>query len=660
MHCVPVDRRSFVIGAAIAPACAAQRGGARAASTAGDVPYYELDVALADEASALIVRGTVTLPASLSRRDTLTIALADTAADVRIWTSEDGEAGADLPLVRNEDGVGDLRRWRVALPAGREPPERLSFSLRLEQRSGLLFALARDAVFVSAAAFAWYPQVVDENDIRLLGVGVLSYRLGDLTVVSSGQRLGSTADDRVYFRAQTPNYFAFAAGRYLAPAGRPEHSRVWLLQSRPSTAQFGARIELVLRALEREFGPLPDRRLDLVEAPTEAARAAGFDGASLDGFMLLIGDYFEQPFNTAFFAHEAAHQWWGGSVRRRGLPGAYLMDESLAQYGSLRAVEALEGEDAARSYRRTGYPGYYTEYSAFWYLARSLAGIDAPLAEFHAADDFTARRVANSKAMFVWDMLSRVLGRRRFAAFLSSFASEHAYQRVSLDVFMQSLRSVAGADAWFIDQWFTRVGAPSFSFAWRHDGRNVTLNLAQAPPYYRARLPVRICGVAGQSAQVHVEIMYAEAQAQVAFPHAVAAVELDPDYTVLRWTEPMRARAVALLPYTRGDILLNQGNAAAAEGAFREALEQALPEGGELRFQLLRGLGDATSSTRPQEAVAFYRQSLSAAPALHEALPEVWRSLGDAFRAQGDMAGHAEAAAGQRAAILALHTRRAR
>ena len=33
-----------------------------------------------------------------------------------------------------------------------------------------------------------------------------------------------------------------------------------------------------------------------------------------------------------------------------------MLDEAMSQFGSLRAVELVEGSEAAEQYRRTGYP----------------------------------------------------------------------------------------------------------------------------------------------------------------------------------------------------------------------------------------------------------------------------------------------------------------
>jgi tetratricopeptide (TPR) repeat protein len=650
----PLDRRSLLVGALVASACSGGRALRRDAPSfsPASFPDYRLHVAFEPKTPALNIMGEVSIPEGAVAEGALTLSLAEDARNVRIeLLGPDGD-GQPLGLTQLEGGGRELRRWSAIVAPDMPRPLRLSFSLSLETASATLFALAPDFVLAAGVGFAWYPQIVDRDDVRLIGTGEITYDIPGLTVVSSGEPIRAAPSSQV-FRSQLPAYFDFAAGRYVRAAGQGDRVEVLTLTPRSLMDDLAAKTERMLRALAGEFGELPTQRFRLVEAPTEAARAAGFDGASLDGFMALIGDYFDQPFNTAFFAHEASHQWWPGIVKRRGLAGMYLLDESLAQYGSLRAVEILEGARAAETYRRIGYPGYYTEYSAFWYLARALAGVDSPLLDLHIADPFTARRVANTKGMLVWDMLSRLMGRRRFADFLSRFVREHAYRRVALEDFMQALAQALGANAWFVEQWFARTGAPTFDMRWRQSGETLALTIDQDEPFYRARLPASVVGETGERATFEVDVAGAQTIVSRSVDFTAATVELDPQFTVLRWTAPMRERAEKLRPYTQADILLNRGEAEAAERMFRAALADAKDD--ELRFQLLRGLGDAAfGQSRLQEAADHYRAALAAAPAGHEAVPEVWRALGDTFRSLKDRAGMREAAAGQTAALRRL------
>jgi aminopeptidase N len=405
-----------------------------------------------------------------------------------------------------------------------------------------------------------------------------------------------------------------------------------------------------------EFGPFPRSNLALVEVPTDAAREAGFDGASLDGFVLAIGSYFDQPFNTAFFGHEASHQWWGGLVRRRGLSGAYLLDEALAQFGSLRAVEKVDGPAAAKQYRLRGYPGYYAEYSGSTYLARSLEGIDAPLSNLPLSDGFLSRRVANTKGMFAWNALGLTLGRERFSGFLASFVAEHAYQRVTLDEFMASLTRFAGRDSAFVRQWFETPGAPDISLQWKQGNGRLLIDLRQTGAAFGARVPVEIALSSGEVLKKELLLPGPGAVFDLPLARPVTKVLLDPDYEVLRWTPDLRREAARLRPHTKADLHIYYGRHKEAEAALNKVLASApAADALGMRFRLLRSLGDTAMSQRKwAEAVPNLCRALKERVRPEEQVPEVWQALAQAWSMAGDEEVAAAATAGAAASILSL------
>jgi len=98
--------------------------------------------------------------------------------------------------------------------------------------------------------------------------------------------------------------------------------------------------------------PHPD--LEIVEMPPLPAGDAD-SGTSLEGF-IVAGHAQVDSFNLAFLAHEIGHQWWADCVYATGRANS-LLTEAMAQYASLRAVEAIYGAEAAKEFRWRGYPG---------------------------------------------------------------------------------------------------------------------------------------------------------------------------------------------------------------------------------------------------------------------------------------------------------------
>src|SRR5262249_34766027 len=147
----------------------------------------------------------------------------------------------------------------------------------------------------------------------------------------------------------------------------------YVLRERSSTQEFLARSQRIVELLSQEFSPYPFPGFALVEIPNEIAQQAGFDGACLEGFIYTTTRYLDPPFSTAFFAHEIGHQWWPYMLGPGGDRGNYLLTDAMVQFGSLRAVEVMEGAAAAERYRRTGYPAFYAEFSGSGFLQIAAA-----------------------------------------------------------------------------------------------------------------------------------------------------------------------------------------------------------------------------------------------------------------------------------------------
>lgn len=625
-------------------------------------PKYIMTVAIDPHGHRLTVGGSISVPASLVHDGTLVVALSKAAMPAARFSIK-GSTGA-VPIERKpEDKAPDeLSRWLLKIPDGsfKETLE-LEFSLEIKDSMSTIFAITPAGSFGSGSGTAWYPQIVDAENVRLLGLGQLDFRTDkDSVVVSTGidpAKAETKAGSGKVFPVSTPHYFDFAAGPYRRIKSRSGGTELFLLGTHPNERRFADRLDSTIKALIQEFGPFPEPRFALVEVPGDAAQKAGFEGASLGGLMLVIPSYFDKPFNVPLFGHELSHQWWGGTIRRKGDRGQYLLDEAIAQYGSLRAVQKLEGEDAAERYRRRGAPGYYSEYSGFGYLARSLVGIDAPLDNLPASDGFLSRRVANTKGMLVWSMLAQTMGQKALDQFFQAYVKEHAYDRVTLDNFLTALRKAAGANSWFVDQWFFRTGVPDLKLSWKREDRGVKVVIEQpAENTYQLNLPVAVIGPASQRFVEKINVTGPLTEVQIITKFVVQDVLLDPKFEVLRWTPEYRAEAEAIIEYIRGDVALNQGKNDDAIAVFRRALETVTaPDQYGLKFRLHRGLGDALAGKNETAlAIAEYQAALKETVYPEEQLPELLFSLSDLHHKLGDAGAERDARDRAVAAINAL------
>jgi hypothetical protein len=617
------------------------------------LPRYNLNIRIMPETHHLGVEGSVRLPAAEGIRDRLVFALSEmaTALKVEVLKPVAGAGPVKLEKIERPGATSGLRRWTLLLPSPLPAgaPVVLRFSYSIENGLDSVFYIGPEGSFASGVNTAWYPEPEDANQFRLRGTGTLQFSVpAGYVAYTPGTRLGTpdeTARGTFRFQLDNPLFFSFGVGRYTvlrrSSGGLPVS--IYLLQPRPQQKverliEGSAR---VIEALAREFGPYPHPEFGIVEIPTEQARKGGSDGASLSGFMLGISSYFDQEFNAAFYGHEIAHTWWGNLIQKKGQRGSYMLDEAMASYGSLRAVEILEGASAAEQYRRTGYLGYYSEYSGSVYLSRALAGLDHQLSDLPLADGFLSRRLANTKGMLVWDMLSRVVGRKQFSRTLQNFTRQRALQRVTWEELLQAIEDGAGENLkWFYGQWLERTGAPDWQLDWKQDGGIVRGTITQPVPYYRATIEVEATASDGRRLARTVEVSGPRTRFTWQVGPAVKTVNLDPHFLILRWTREYRAEAEALLPYTRGDLKLSQGNLDEAYQQFLAGLEQ-VPELDRygLRFMLEYGLAAVLmEKDKMDEAKVHIEAALVSPMRRAETLPWVYVQLATAAKKLNDEA----------------------
>jgi aminopeptidase N len=453
-------------------------------------------------------------------------------------------------------------RLRLAWEGGEEP--------------SFVSHLGPEGSFVSGINTAWYP-VLETG----LGTGDLRIDVpAGLTVHATGLQRGSDEERaRGVFRTEcaAPAFFAFAAAKYTVTRhdGAIPVS-VYLLEPRPGVAEHVDGCRKCIEVLSQEFGPYPSGEFAVVEVPEARARQCGFTGASVASFIMVTRTFVDAPFNLAYYGHEIGHQWWGNLIRRQGTRGNMMLDEAMAQYGSLRVVETLEGAAAAEQFRRTGYPGYYAEQSGLGYLQVLAAGRDHPLSNIPATG---SRALSDGKGFQVWEMLARTLGRDDFRRILRDFTQRRAFERVTWEEFLQAIASGAGQDLqWFYDQWFERTGAPEWQLDWRQQGDAVLGWITQEPPYYRAALEVVAAGADGQEQGTTVAVDGALTEFTLPLAFVAQTVALDPHFRVLRWTPEFRA-AAAQEAAARELKHAARALAAAVEGGDRQALRELVADG---------------------------------------------------------------------------------
>jgi hypothetical protein len=166
-----------------------------------------------------------------------------------------------------------------------------------------------------------------------------------------------------------------------------------------------------------------------------------------------------------------------------------------------------------------------------------------------------SQRLAYNKGFFVWDMLARTIGRNRFRTVMRTTLARHAFEDLSWEELKRAISVNAGREFnWFFAQWFERAGAPDWFLTWKLRDNRVVGVVKQSPPYYRARVDVRLVGIDGQWRDESILINGAETRLDFVVTFQVRSLVLDPHYQYLHWTAEYRALAKALLPLTHAQF----------------------------------------------------------------------------------------------------------
>lgn len=490
------------------------------------------------------VTGKMRLPAATTDRDKIEFLLWSRMENVSAQLLEP-KASAPSQELSSNGAEGD-RKWAVKsgrpIPAGEEVLLQFSYT---SDGGGPApqFKISPEVSYAGGGGELWYPQVAFRN--RDIGSLRFLVPVGE-TVISNGT-LKSTPEQKAkgefIFSVTEPVKFGFAGGRYAVHkgSGGAPYS-LYLLRQRGAeqikTILNGcARAQKFLTGL---FGAFPHKEFTFVEVDFSPSMVTGLGEF---GF-ILADDSKVDNFDLSYWAHEFGHQWWGNLVTPAAdTTGQMMLTEGVAQFGALRAVEAVEGPGAAEQFRRTGYQGRGHSAAAYFRLIQS--GTDFPLTTHlpkNQSETVKMHSLANTKGFILLDMLSRRIGRERFAAILRRFLREKAGRATSWQEFRRALEAGAGQDVrWFFEQWFERAGAPDYRLTWKQSGRRVRGTITQPAPHFRAALEVEVRG-SRRSLTKTVEVVGGRTEFNWAVPFEVSSVTLDPHYKVLRWLPEFRTQ----------------------------------------------------------------------------------------------------------------------
>lgn len=511
-------------------------------SSYSPVSQYDLSIKVLPENHRIEVEGDWRLPPLTKNTNQIEFYLSPKMQNLRVKIIEPKLPDDSISLT-SEDAGGDTK-WLLKAnhPILTGQSVLLKFSYISEARPAPQFNISREGSFAGGGGELWYPQTAFSN--RETGTLHFLVPPGE-TVVSNGS-LQSTPEQQskgeFVFRVNQPSKFGFASGNYtvLRRSGAVPFALYLLRPSQQSQAILDGCAK-ALEFLSNLFGDFPYRQFSLVEVDFRS----GVAGTSEYGFILADKSQIDREFNLAYWAHELGHQWWGDLIKAApGTTGQMMLTEGMAQFGGLLAVEHIQGMEAAERFRRSGL--YSQDQSAAGYFRLASAGTEFPLASYIPKDQkeiLLMHRLANSKGFILLDMLSRHIGREKFAATLRNFVRQKSNQTASWQDLQKAIEAGAGQDIqWFFAQWFERAGAPDYQLSWKQTDGTIQGIITQPDPFYRTTLEVELKG-SNRSMLKTIEVVDKRTPFTFAAPFKVESVDLDPHYKVLRWTPEFRLQS---------------------------------------------------------------------------------------------------------------------
>ena len=604
----------------------------------GDAVEYGLTLRLLISSKRLEGEGAVRLPAQPQERRTLTMSLRNDMPNPRVEVLEPKAAAgiAQLTEAGADEELTATKRWiikpRRAIP--RNSPILLKVTYAGGSDGPERFPVDPDGTFGIGLGSAWYPlfdgklafgrvryEVPKGNRVIAPGKLIRNFDRGDVSTFE--------------FETKTPSYLAFVAGKYDIVHRREGRIPVsfYLLRERANTEQMLDIVSRAIEFLEDEFGKYPYDDIAVVEITTKAGMAAGFGGAAYPGFFLFRSDYLDlSDIDVSNMGHELSHEWFVYVVAPEGIlsrVNTFMQSEGLAEYGGLRTVERLQGPAAGERRRRNNGET----------VGMLAAGIDFPLAAVPPDERALGYSLILNKGAFVYDMLSRKIGRDRFRAAMHAVTTKYAGRRISWKQFLDEIQKAAGEDlSWFYQQWFDRAGCPRLSLTWRQEGDKLHYTITQVSPTYRLDMPVQI-EFADGSAQVQTtKVEQERTDVTVPVTQPVYGLKLDPHFEVLHATTEEWSAGEELRYYTRGALLWDSTKTPEALATFKEGLNHIPKVDSQgVAFLLHLEIGWIHQEAEKwDEAQAEYDLALAQAVRPPNRLPRLYLNIAQVAQKRGD------------------------
>ncbi len=535
-----------VLTASAAPALAQQEP-TPALFTGWRTTHADLTVHINPEERKFIVDGQITLTLDAESAEGITLVV-NTSRTAMEWVSAevDGQA-CNLGL--------RIERFPAARPAELQfdEPKRqgdtvqLAFQVEFKNFANQV-GLAPEIALASWTD-AWYPFPLpridrgEEFTASLLSApGKTTFHLPpgwsalcDGVLVSREANEEEVVEVRELGEAHVARSFSAAAYQHGQVERNGRQAAAYLLKEREQSVDDMAELfDQIITAQEEAFGPYPFTTVGVAEV---IERIPGWYAASQQTFIMAKSSAFEHGHvNLPLWSHELCHAWWGNTVMTTG-DAEKVVSESLAQFGAVLAIEALEGVEARNKFLEYSRSGYSPLQCARGYAYLLIQGKDHPLSDLSNSelDGGTTHSLADSKGMWFYHMLRLRVGDELMFSTLKKIVEDYRHRPLSLaDLRARFIAAAPEHDLEpFFAQWLDRTGAPRLTSQVDAETRTVVVEQTQDGEPFRLDVDVKVNFADGSSEDHSVALSERTASLKLKSEKDVESIELDPDKKIL-------------------------------------------------------------------------------------------------------------------------------
>jgi hypothetical protein len=413
------------------------------------------------------------------------------------------------------------------------PGERikLSFEIASLRGNGFTFTLASPVAVVEGAN-GWYPQVLGSTQQLDAEVeqpdGTTTFFIPhDCYSVSNGillraKRAGRSRSETWGVESGTPR--SFAVGPFKISQYRVGAVTVGMFLLSGTYARSGLHdLVAALTVLQSEYGPFPYRRYDVAEVANDEVNWAGLAARELTVEQSFV---FKKRDAILFFAHEAAHAWWGNLVGKTG-PGIFMVNEAMAQYSAFTVLQTVRGQKA--------YEEALNEAASAYFNRDFVRSGDKALSALNGSSQ-SDYDLSLTKGTWVYHMLRLRVGDTRYFETFRNLVKSYAGKEMTLaDIRAAFLSGSQERDSLrrFFAEWLDRPGAPVLT--WQQDRpHHLLLEQWQPGAAYHVSVPLVIsCNRATSTRVVAMESKKVDVRIEMnCLP---INVTIDPGHTLLMW-----------------------------------------------------------------------------------------------------------------------------